>query len=189
MISPNSWSASFYKKPLKIEGVILGDTVEGQGNELLLFRRHPVLALQQPDGSLDFNFVCLKQGNDIQHHPQLMMRWRRWNLLRNGTPQGARCNLGKWAQSEPDADDVAPLSDDEAEAVNRALASLKVKYPDAYQAVMVRYHDGVSNKQAAARQCGTSVTAMYRSLLAGHAFLDGSVVRQEVNHGKRKNGA
>ncbi len=74
-------------------------------------------------------------------------------------------------------------------AVNRALASLKVKYPDAYQAVMVRYHDGVSNKQAAARQCGTSVTAMYRSLLAGHAFLDGSVVRQEVNHGKRKNGA
>ncbi|WP_455001574.1 hypothetical protein [Cardiobacterium hominis] len=107
----------------------------------------------------------------IEYH---MMRWRRWNLLRNGTPQGARCNLGKWAQSEPDADDVAPLSDDEAEAVNRALASLKVKYPDAYQAVMVRYHDGVSNKQAAARQCGTSVTAMYRSLLAGHAFLDGS---------------
>ena len=71
MISPNSRSASFYKKHLKIEGVILGDTVEGQGNELLLFRRQPVLALQQPDGSLNFNFVCLKQGNDIQHHPQL----------------------------------------------------------------------------------------------------------------------
>ena len=109
----------------------------------------------------------------IEYH---MLRWRRWNLLRNGTPQGARCNLGKLAQSEPDADDVAPLSDDEA-AVNQALASLKVKYPDAYQAVMVRYHDGVSNKQAAARQCGTSVTAMYRSLLAGHAFLDGAIVR------------
>ena len=61
--------------------------------------------------------------------------------------------LGRLAQSEPDVDDVAPLSDDEAEAVNQALAALKVKYPDAYQAVMVRYHYGVFNKQAAARQC------------------------------------
>ena len=56
----------------------------------------------------------------IEYH---MLRWRRWNLLRNGTPQGARCNLGKLAQSEPDADDVAPLSDSEAEAVNRALCA------------------------------------------------------------------
>ena len=54
MISPNSWSASFYKKPLKIEGVILGDTVEGQGNELLLFRRQPVLALLRKDFIRDF---------------------------------------------------------------------------------------------------------------------------------------
>ena len=83
-----------------------------------------------------------------------------------------------WASwRSPNLMPMTSLSDDEAAAVNQALASLKVKYPDAYQAVMVRYHDGVSNKQAAARQCGTSVTAMYRSLLAGHAFLDGAIAR------------
>ncbi len=71
MISPNSRSASLYKKPLKIEGVILGDTVEGQGNVLLLFRRRLVLALQQPDGSLDFNLVRLEQGNDVLHDARL----------------------------------------------------------------------------------------------------------------------
>nr|DAY37195.1 MAG TPA: DNA-directed RNA polymerase subunit alpha [Caudoviricetes sp.] len=109
----------------------------------------------------------------IEYH---MLRWRRWNLLRNGMPQGARCNLGRWAQSEPDANDVAPLSDDEADAVNRALALLKVRYPDAWQAITVRYQHGVFNKVAAARRCGTSKTTMYGNLLIGHAFLDGFIV-------------
>ena len=108
----------------------------------------------------------------IEYH---MLRWRRWNLLRNGTPQGARCNLGKWAQSVPDEDDVAPLSDDEAAAVNQALSALKARYPDAYQAVMVRYHDGVSNKQAAARQCGTSVTAIITGFSASRRRPNGAV--------------
>lgn len=110
----------------------------------------------------------------IEYH---MLRWRRWNLLRNGTPQGTRCNLGKLAQSTPDADDVAPLSDDEAAAVNQALAALKARYPDAYQAVMVRYHDGVFNKQAAARQCDCSAATFFSRFLVGRAFLDGAVVR------------
>lgn len=106
-----------------------------------------------------------------------MLRWRRWNLLNNGTPQGARCNLGRLAQSEPDADDVAPLSDDEAEAVNCALASLKARYPDAWQAVMVRYRDGVFAKQAAARRCGCSPASFFSRFLVGRAFLDGAIVR------------
>lgn len=110
----------------------------------------------------------------IEYH---MMRWRRWNLLRNGTPQGARCNLGKLAQSTPDVDDVAPLSDDEAEAVNQALASLKARYPDAYQAVMVRYHHGIFGKQAAARRCGCSAATFFSRFLVGRAFLDGAIVR------------
>lgn len=110
----------------------------------------------------------------IEYH---MLRWRRWNLLRNGTPQGARCNLGKLAQSEPDADDVAPLSDSEADAVNRALSALKARYPDAYQAVMVRYHYGVFNKQTAARRCKCSPATFFSRFLVGRAFLDGAIVR------------
>lgn len=110
----------------------------------------------------------------IEYH---MMRWRRWNLLRNGTPQGARCNLGRLAQSEPDADDVAPLSDGEAEAVNRALSALKRRYPDAWRAVMVRYRDGVYNKQAAARRCKCSPATFSSRFLVGRAFLDGAIVR------------
>ena len=110
----------------------------------------------------------------IEYH---MLSWRRWNLLRNGTPQGARCNLGKLAQSAPDDDDVAPLADDEAEAVNQALASLKARYPDAYQAVMVRYHHGIFGKQAAAKRCGCSAATFFSRFLVGRAFLDGAIVR------------
>ena len=110
----------------------------------------------------------------IEYH---MLRWRRWNLLRNGTPQGARCNLGKLAQSAPDDDDVAPLSDSEAEAVNRALSALKARYPDAYQAVMVRYHDGAYDSRGVARRCGISQTAAKVFLREGYAFLDGAVAR------------
>nr|DAN26643.1 MAG TPA: DNA-directed RNA polymerase subunit alpha [Caudoviricetes sp.] len=109
----------------------------------------------------------------IEYH---MLRWRRWNLLRNGTPQGARCNLGKLAQSTPDADDVAPLSDDEAEAVNQALSALKARYPDAHRAIVVRYQDGIFDKRAAMKRCGCSMTAMYRNLYAGHVFLDGVIL-------------
>lgn len=110
----------------------------------------------------------------IEYH---MLRWRRWNLLRNGTPDGARCNLGKWAQSVPDDDDVAPLSDDEAAAVNQALSALKARYPEAWQAVMVRYHYGVFNKQAAARRCSCSPASFFSRFLVGRAFLDGAIVR------------
>ena len=110
----------------------------------------------------------------IEYH---MLRWRRWKLLRNGTPDGARCNLGKWAQSVPDDDDVAPLSDDEAAAVNQALSALKARYPEAWQAVMVRYHYGVFNKQAAARRCGCSPASFFSRFLVGRAFLDGAIVR------------
>ena len=110
----------------------------------------------------------------IEYH---MLRWRRWNLLRNGTPDGARCNLGKWAQSVPNDDDVAPLSDDEAAAVNQALSALKARYPEAWQAVMVRYHYGVFNKQAAARRCGCSPASFFSRFLVGRAFLDGAIVR------------
>ena len=108
----------------------------------------------------------------IEYH---MLRWRRWNLLRNGTPQGARCNLGRLAQSEPDADDVAPLSDSEAEAVNQALASLKARYPDAHRAIVARYVDGVQDSRGVARRCGFSQTAAKVFLREGHAFLHGAV--------------
>ena len=111
----------------------------------------------------------------IEYH---MLRWRRWNLLRNGTPQGARCNLGKLAQSTPDVDDVAPLSDDEAEAVNQALAALKVKYPDAHKAIVARYVDGAHDSRGVARRCGVSQTAAKVFLREGYAFLAGAVARQ-----------
>lgn len=108
----------------------------------------------------------------IEYH---MMRWRRWNLLRNGTPQGARCNLGKWAQSEPDADDVAPLSDDEAEAVNQALSALKARYPDAHRAIVARYINGEHDARGVAKRCGVSPTAARVFLREGHAFLAGVI--------------
>ena len=111
----------------------------------------------------------------IEYH---MLRWRRWNLLRNGTPQGARCNLGKLAQSTPDADDVAPLSDDEAEAVNRALSALKARYPDAHKAIVARYVDGAHDSRGVARSCGVSQTAAKVFLREGYAFLAGAVARQ-----------
>ena len=110
----------------------------------------------------------------IEYH---MMRWRRWNLLRNGTPQGARCNLGRWAQSTPDADDVAPLSDDEAEAVNQALSALKARYPDAHRAIVARYVEGAYDSRGVARRCGISQTAAKVFLREGYAFLDGAVAR------------
>ena len=110
----------------------------------------------------------------IEYH---MLRWRRWNLLRNGTPQGARCNLGKLAQSTPDVDDVAPLSDVEAEAVNRALASLKARYPDAHRAIVARYVDGAQDSRGVARYCGFSQTVAKVLLREGYAFLDGVVGR------------
>ena len=110
----------------------------------------------------------------IEYH---MLRWRRWNLLRNGTPQGARCNLGKLAQSEPDADDVAPMSDSEAEAVNRALSALKARYPDAHKAIVARYQQGAFNKRAAAKVCGCSATELYNRLREGHAFLHGAILK------------
>ena len=111
----------------------------------------------------------------IEYH---MLRWRRWNLLRNGTPQGARCNLGKLAQSTPDADDVAPLSDDEAEAVNQALSALKARYPDAHRAIVARYVDGAHDSRGVARRCGVSQTAAKVFLREGYAFLAGAVARQ-----------
>ena len=111
----------------------------------------------------------------IEYH---MLRWRRWNLLRNGTPDGARCNLGKWAQSVPDVDDVAPLSDDEAEAVNQALSALKARYPDAHKAIVARYVDGAHDSRGVARRCGFSQTAAKVFLREGYAFLAGAVARQ-----------
>ena len=108
----------------------------------------------------------------IEYH---MLRWRRWNLLRNGTPDGARCNLGKWAQSVPDDDDVAPLSDDEAAAVNCALASPKVRYPDAHKAIVARYINGEHDARGVAKRCGVSPTAARVFLREGHAFLAGVI--------------
>ena len=110
----------------------------------------------------------------IEYH---MLRWRRWNLLRNGTPDGARCNLGKLAQSTPDADDVAPLSDDEAEADHQALSALKARYPDAHRAIVARYVEGAYDSRGVARRCGISQTAAKVFLREGYAFLDGVVAR------------
>ena len=110
----------------------------------------------------------------IEYH---MMRWRRWNLLRNGTPQGARCNLGKWAKSEPVADDVARLWDVESESVIRALESLKVNYPDDHRAIVARYVEGAYDSRGVARRCGISQTAAKVFLREGYAFLDGAVAR------------
>ena len=109
----------------------------------------------------------------IEYH---MLRWRRWNLLRNGTPDGARCNLGKWAQSVPDDDDVAPLSDDEAAAVNQALSALKARYPDAHRAIVARYQQGAFNKRAAAKVCGCSEASYITWIREGHAFLTGIIM-------------
>lgn len=108
----------------------------------------------------------------IEYH---MMRWRRWNLLRNGTPQGARCNLGRLAQSEPDKDDVAPLDDNEAEAVNQALASLKARYPDAHRAIVARYVEGAHDSREVARRCGFSQTVAKVLLREGYAYLAGAI--------------
>ncbi|MBV7434508.1 hypothetical protein KRX19_05650 [Cardiobacteriaceae bacterium TAE3-ERU3] len=108
----------------------------------------------------------------IEHH---LLRWRRWNQVDTGKPDEPVCLIGKMIKVPADPDSYDPLSDDEAEEVNTALQALKIRYPKAHEAILVRYQKGIFDDKYAARECGCSKAALQNRRMQGHSFLDGAI--------------
>lgn len=104
----------------------------------------------------------------IEHH---LLRWRRWNQVDTGKPDEPVCLIGKMIKVPADADSYDPLSDDEAEEVNTALQALKLRYPKAHEAILVRYQKGIFDDKYAARECGVSKGKLYINRVKGHGYL------------------
>lgn len=104
----------------------------------------------------------------------LLERWRLWNFKDNGVPKVPPNPLLKLKAKN--GNEISPLSDDEGERVNVALKELKNHYLDAYDAILVRYRDGIFDDRKAGQKLGIGATQLAVKRNIGLAFLAGKLL-------------